>query len=259
MQLSKHHGLGNDFLVALDDGALPDIDGDFVRGVCDRHTGAGADGFIVSRRNGGPTMELWNSDGSSAEISGNGLRCLAQALVTSGWTEASGAVVRTAAGERKVSVESRTDDRTWIIRAEMGRVEVIPVDDAVLERLPPHIAVAALDLGNPHVVIWTEEAAETDLGELGPALEAVVRGGVNVHVVNGDGDGLMMRSWERGVGVTEACGTGACAAATAATGWLGIGPRVPVRMPGGEVHVEVGNQAVLTGPATHVANLEYFT
>ncbi|MGH9265873.1 MAG: diaminopimelate epimerase, partial [Acidimicrobiales bacterium] len=204
MRLEKYHGLGNDFLVLLDLGDKCPVDAAAVRALCDRHRGVGADGVIrvtlgperPLERDRGPTMELFNADGSRAEMSGNGIRCLAMAMVDAGLSGPD-MVVQTDAGPRRVTV----DDDGWA-SVEMGMAKIDPKD----------VGVAFVDMGNPHTVVEVE-----DLTKLRIARQAAEWQGRNVEfVVIGPGrDELSMRVWERGVGETLACGTGACAAAAA--------------------------------------------
>ena len=238
MKLEKYHGLGNDFLVLLDlDGVQP-VDGAMARALCDRHRGVGADGLI--RVTAGPTMELYNADGGRAEMSGNGIRCLALALVDAGLAEGGEITVATDAGPRRVVVGAGGD-----ISVDMGVASV--------ESGPGHSLL--VDMGNPHAVLEVQDPYDVDLDR-----EARRFGGqVNLELVAaGPGaDELTMRVWERGVGETLACGTGACAAAVAAHKWGIVGHRVTVHQPGGAVLVELADyRIVLTGPATWVATVE---
>ncbi len=136
MKLEKYHGLGNDFLVLLDLDGLHPIDGATARALCDRHTGVGADGLI--RVTAGPLMELYNADGGRAEMSGNGIRCLALALVDAGVEPGPEITIATDAGPRTVRFN---DDRT--ISVDMGTAKVGPGSGQSL----------LVDMGNPHVVI----------------------------------------------------------------------------------------------------------
>jgi len=243
LQLEKYHGLGNDFLVLLDlDGRHP-VDGATARALCDRHRGVGADGLI--RVTAGPTpghygMELYNADGGRAEMSGNGIRCLALALVDAGVEAGPEIVVATDAGPRRV----RLGD-TGRFSVEMGVATAEPGPGQSL----------LVDMGNPHAVVEVQDPDDCDLGR-----EARRFGGqVNLELVStGPGpDELTMRVWERGVGETQSCGTGACAAAVAAHKWGLVGERVTVHQPGGPLEVDLGGeQIVLTGPAEWICTVE---
>ena len=236
MRLEKYHGLGNDFLVLLDLGDRCPVDASMVRALCERHRGVGADGVI--RVTPGPTMELYNADGSRAEMSGNGIRCLAMAMVDAGLSGPR-MVVHTDAGEKLVTV----DEDGWA-SVDMGMAKIDPKD----------VGVTFVDMGNPHTVVEVE-----DLAKLHVRKRAQEWTGRNVEfVVVGPGtDELSMRVWERGVGETLACGTGACAAAAAAFVWGKVGPHVTVHQPGGNATVHLESETiVLSGPADHIATIE---
>lgn len=242
MQLRKYHGLGNDFLILIDaDGKQP-VDGVVARAVCDRHRGVGADGLIrlspgsVPGRSGGLRMELYNADGSRAETSGNGLRCVGLALVDAGIEPGPEITVTTDAGPRRLSVHG-----DGLVSVEMGTARVEGT----------HV-----DMGNPHEVVLVEDA---DKAAAAAYASGPDRTDVNVELVAiGPGPGeLTMRVFERGVGETQACGSGACAAAAVAYDRGLVGDRVTVHQPGGDVTVQLGDPIVLTGPATYICDVEY--
>ncbi len=259
MQLTKHHGLGNDFLIAIDQDELADPAAR-ARQLCDRRTGVGADGLILaSTSSDGPAvMALYNADGSRAEISGNGLRCLVQALARrSGDAPWEGAVL-TDAGLRRGWLASTDLDRGASVKVEMGDVGPGPALDPSVVPVPvvsEH--VATVDVGNPHVVLHVVDPSAIDLGRDGPAIERLVPGGINVHFVEPTSQGaLRVTHWERGSGITQACGSGAVAATYAAHRWGTVGVDVTVHMPGGQARVLLGSPVVLEGDATYVATIE---
>ncbi|HEX2192439.1 MAG TPA: diaminopimelate epimerase [Acidimicrobiales bacterium] len=259
MRLAKYHGLGNDFLVLLDlDGRTP-VDGATARPLCDRHRGVGADGLIrATRVEGGDadvTMALWNADGGRAETSGNGLRCLAKALVDAGLVQGPAMTIATDAGVRRAVVH---DDGTVTVGMGTGRI----VSNRAMsfhpkEGITDHRFV---DMGNPHLVLAVAAPEKLDVEEFGSELQRVNPGGLNVELVApGPGaDELTMRVWERGVGETQACGSGACAAAMAFRDLKEVGDRVTVHQPGGAVDVELleDGTLTLTGPVEYVATVE---
>jgi diaminopimelate epimerase len=287
MRLTKHHGLGNDFLVVLDPDASHPLDADLARALCDRHTGVGADGILraTPAAPGAPAharMELRNADGSRAEMSGNGVRCLAQALLLGDWPGAAGAsevAIETDAGLRTVMVHDRVDGVTHDLSVAMGAARV---EGAAPEWTGGGVSQALLvDMGNPHLVLDLSSGAaaddgpcdgagddgarddegEVDLVALGEAVNAKVAGGANVHLLTVTAaPGIAVRTYERGVGPTLACGTGACASAVAARRWGMAGDRVVVDMPGGRADVTLGatdrDPVVLRGPAVFVATIE---
>ena len=261
MRLTKHHGLGNDFLVLLDPNGDTPVDVATVRAACDRHRGVGADGFIRVTRGGDGSdvsMELHNADGGRAEMSGNGIGCLAQAVALAGWVTGGRLTVATDAGRRTVEVQPGSRPRTHLTRTAMGPVRV-GLDEP--EWLDDDIIRAVhVDVGNPHLVLHAPDPdTKYDLAERGRHINEVVPGGVNVEVITvGPNDGeLTMSVYERGVGLTQACGTGACAAAAAAHAWDLVGEQVRVLMPGGPTVVELGPDVRLTTPTVFVATVEF--
>lgn len=268
MRVSKHHGLRNDFLVVLDERHDVPVDAgpDLARRLCDRRSGLGADGLIHGARPGADSdadvaMRLWNADGSRAEMSGNGIRCLAQAVALARGTSRGTIVVDSDTGRRELTIEPTDDHHTFLVAVDLGAVGGGPgVATTELPFAPKEVATA--DLGNPHLVAWVDEAdelASIDLAVVGPAIESAYPDGINIEVITpvaGVADAIDLRVWERGVGITQACGTGACAAAHLAHRWGLVGTRVQVRMPGGSVVVSlVDGRAVLQGPAVLVADL----
>jgi diaminopimelate epimerase len=244
MRLTKHHGLGNDFLVLLDLDAQHLVDAELARALCDRRTGVGADGLIHGTAGAGHadlTMTLFNADGSLAEMSGNGIRCLAQAEVLRRDVGHLDLEILTEAGVRRVKVEPSGDALTVQAAVDMGPAKVIGDSDGRME----------VDMGNPHLVVRVDD----------PWAEGVTDGAEpdrnTEYIAVGPGrDELTMRVIERGVGETLACGTGACAAAHAANAWGLVGDRVTVHMAGGAAVVDLGDTITLRGPATYVATVE---
>jgi diaminopimelate epimerase len=268
MRLTKHHGLGNDFLVLLDPDVSHPLDADLARALCDRHTGVGADGLIRATP-AAPgddalvRMELRNADGSRAEMSGNGIRCLVQALLLADPGLGPDVPVATDAGLRTVTVHDQVDAVTHSLSVGMG---VARIDGEAPEWAGGDVARAVLvDMGNPHLVLDLSGAApgaaeEIDLVDVGETVNGKIPGGANVHLLTPGRapGGIAIRTYERGVGPTLACGTGACAAAVAARAWGVAGDRVPVAQPGGTAEVTLGSsnfEVVLRGPATYVGEI----
>lgn len=265
MHLTKHHGLGNDFCVAFVD-AAPVHAADLARAVCHRTRGVGADGLIFATPSPATdidvVMHLFNADGSAAAISGNGIRCLAQAV----WARRGDAP----GGTRPLAIESagrvyRLDLVSWAppaaaIAVDMGPVSIDDGPVPVRELVRPEVGVVAAataSVGNPHIVIAVDDLSAVDVATDGPAIEAHwLPEGINVHfmVVTGP-DSIELIHWERGAGITDACGSGASAAATVAHRWGLVGDRVAVTMPGGSAEVRVGEHATLVGPAVHIADI----
>lgn len=262
LRLTKHHGLGNDFLVALAE-VNPDLtpDPDVARAVCDRRRGVGADGLILSlppsEADNDACMILLNADGSEAEISGNGIRCLGQALLRGSGRSEGDLRIETAGGVRQLrTVRGDADGEVWI-QVDMGPASAGPeLGPRSLEH--PAERRATRDIGNPHLVLLVDDPDTIDLTVDGPTLESEYPDGINVHFVRVEApDRLRLRVWERGAGVTEACGSGATVAAAVAHEWGLVGEHVEVSMPGGDAVVDVtGSTLLLTGPATFVAEVQ---
>jgi diaminopimelate epimerase len=263
MRLTKHHGLGNDFLVLLDDDVSHPLDADVARAVCDRRTGVGADGLIRATPldtvadDAVAAMDLRNADGSPAETSGNGIRCLAQALIVAGWADGPAIPILTDAGRRVVTVHDRADPRTHTLSVDMGVASV--GGDAPEWAGGPVRRTLRVDVGNPHIVFEVRGLDDVDVVELGESVNAKEPGGANVHLLTREaGDRIAIRTYERGVGPTLACGTGACAAAVAARTWGLVGDVVAVGQAGGtaDVIVAADGAVVLRGPATLIGTVE---
>jgi len=264
LSLTKHHGLGNDFLVAFDlDVDDPRLDlADLARRLCDRRRGIGGDGLLVGSPADGyaARMVLFNADGSRAEMSGNGIRCFAQALAARRG-DLSDQLISTDAGDRLVRLSSTSRAGTIDAAVEMGTVTVLTEPEG-WERLGchPDRPVVHLGLGNPHSVVGVDDVTVVDLAGLGAKVPQV-----NLEIVEPGPEttAVTMRVHERGVGITEACGTGACAVAFAARSWGLVAASVDdvrVHMDGGAAVVsfrpDAPNVAVLRGPATYVGSIE---
>lgn len=245
IEFTKMHGLGNDFVML--DGSVPvELDRAGIARLCDRHLGVGADGLIVVTPTGPDTvsMQYWNADGSPAEMCGNGLRCTAWYAHTRGWVAGPDLTVNTRRGPLGASITDR--DR---IRVDVGEVTV--GDSVSLFDLEFTTAT----VGNPHAVTFVADVASAPVGTLGERIgtHPSFPAGTNVEFASVTDWGLDLRVWERGVGETLACGSGAAAAAAVAiTAGLSTSP-VSVHLPGGELIVEVTDgRAYLTGPVAFV-------
>jgi len=278
MSLTKHHGLGNDFLVrvvvdqARDDGDGEDgedgedggDDGeyeDLARRLCNRRTGVGADGLLVAAiGDDAIVMTLYNADGTRAEMSGNGIRCLAHAVARHRGDLEPQRIV-TDAGERMVTLEETDDPDCVLAAVDMG--EIVDLDEPdgwSTLGVHPGRPVAHLGLGNPHAVVGVDDVGAVDLESLGTRVPHL-----NLEIVEpGPGeDAIRMRVHERGAGITAACGTGAVASAAAARRWGFVAPSVTdvtVHMDGGDATVVLDEptpgRAMLIGPSTFVAAIE---
>ncbi len=250
MKFDKWQALGNDFILV---DTQPCWTPETVCAVCDRHTGIGADGVLFLERQ--PVrMTILNADGSRPEMCGNGLRCAAAFLLEAGepgWAPSKDASVATDAGERACRV-TVLGGGTFEVRIDMGVVRMEGILDDP-EGAGPFLRV---NVGNPHLVSF--DRPRSMLASLGPRLERALPGRANVELVERQSDGsLSVAVWERGVGPTQACGTGACAvvAAACATERAPFDREIEVALPGGVLRVLVEKatmRAWMTGPATRV-------
>jgi len=253
LRFAKAEGLGNDFLL-VDWSVVPAPTAAWVQRLCDRHLGIGADGVIVYAVEGDDVaMRLYNADGEEAEISGNGVRCLAAHVVRNRWLPPTH-TVRTAAGVRAVDV-TLVEGSRYRVAADLGRPILdsreIPVDleppaatviDHALEAAGQTLRITATSLGNPHCAVFLDEVvSDSALTLLGPALERHTffprRTNVEFVTIAGPNE-LRVRCWERGVGYTRASGTGAASAAVAAVIARGSARNVRVVCDGGALEVE---------------------
>ena len=265
MRLTKHHGLGNDFLVLTDHAGIYPATPAIAQAACDRHRGIGADGLLrLSPGTAGAdiSMVLLNANGSRAEMSGNGIGCLAQAAVLAGMASPPVVRVSTDAGHRTVEIRAGEAPRTHVASVDMGAAAIGDDEPEWLDA--ETLRAVRVSVGNPHLVLQAADAELLrDRGwivRLGQTANSAIPAGINVEVIAvGDRpDELLMDVYERGVGLTLACGTGAAAAAAAARQWELVGDRVTVQMPGGPTEIDLsGPQIRMTTPITYVGTVEF--
>jgi diaminopimelate epimerase len=260
----KMHGLGNDFVVidarAQDVAMTPAR----ARAIADRQTGIGCDQLILieSSDQADIRMRIFNPDGSEVEQCGNALRCVAQ-LTGAERIETAGGLVEAEPGSAGITVDMGAPRFGWdeIPLAYAIDTASLPVAWDGLEQ------GMAVNVGNPHVIFFVPELDAADIERLGPEIErdALFPERVNVNVAEVTGpSALRLRVWERGAGLTRACGTGACATAVAAIRRGLVQSPVTVSLPGGKLSIDwaPGGTIRMTGPATHVfageAELEAF-
>jgi diaminopimelate epimerase len=253
LRFSKWHGLGNDYLLMERDDLGTALDPHLVRRLCDYHFGVGSDGVleVLSARATRAEIVIWNPDGSTAELSGNGTRIAARWLARrSGADEVSIAV-----GEREVRARMRGGHE---VEMDMGRVEVAPVE--TLDLNGSRLEFTPVSVGNPHAVI-ARDPQRDELLRLGPLVENHPRfpDRTNVQLVRVDSRGEATAGvWERGAGETLSSGTSACAVAGAAVanGWCDS--PVTVHLAGGDLLVELDDElrARLTGSAQEICTGE---
>ncbi len=261
MKLIKAHALGNDFLLVPAEAVAGPADRPpFVRAVCDRHRGIGADGVIFyTLTPRGAAMELLNADGSYSEVSGNGVRCLGALLASGAARLDRDLEIDTDAGVKRLALLERNGS-CYTFRTFMGAPTQI--DRVTLEVAGEHLRVVTLRVGNPQCVLLgdvTEARLYSTAAAL--AVHAHFPDGTNVELAQVETPGLVrILIWERGVGPTEASGTGACAAAVAAHRYGGASRDVQVTSPGGTQRVEwLEDGLYLTGWAQMVAEATWLS
>lgn len=278
LTFTKMHGLGNDFIVIDDRAELLDLTPEAVMWLTDRHFGIGADGLILVREPTVPEADVswWfrNADGSVAEMCGNGIRCLAKYVVDHGLvdTARSTVTVETALGLYHVSFTRGADGTLSAATVDMGepilaadRIPVLlscdapgdPVIECDLETSQGTVRITCLSMGNPHCVVFVDDVDEAPVDVLGPEIEhhPVFPNRTNVEFAQvEDGGQIRLRVWERGVGETLACGTGACAATVAAALTCRGGREATVELPGGTLDIRWSpeGRVLMTGPAREV-------
>ena len=267
MQFTKMHGIGNDFIM-LDGfaGEIPEP-GALAARLCNRHFGIGADGLILAlpSRQADARMRILNSDGSEAEMCGNGLRCLGKFLYDNGLCRKSPMRIQTLAGILTLSLEVGADGRTQSVTVDMGaptfdpaQIPVAADSNAIsLEAAGHRLRFFCVSMGNPHAVTFDLFPDDATFAALGPLLERhpIFPRRCNIEFCRAEADGARVRVWERGDGPTLGCGTGACAV-VAAGGSQGLLPRrAGILLPGGALSIrwdETGNHLFMTGPAETV-------
>jgi diaminopimelate epimerase len=287
MKFSKLQATGNDFiLVDTLTGPGEGDWGELARAMCDRHFGVGADGLILVQ---GSTiadlkMRILNSDGSEAEVSGNGLRCLAKYAIEKGLTDKMSPsaersnlylAIETLAGIRKIKAYM-LGNKVNQVEVDMGlpqfqpeqipvkvKVDIIPILDYALVISGKELTLALLSMGNPHAVSFlSQPTADFPLAEIGPKVERhpIFPQRTNFEVARVlNREEIEARVWERGVGETLACGSGACAIAVAAQLLDYVEPQVDIILEGGTLTVSwdrVG-EVLLTGPVEEVFTGEW--
>lgn len=248
----KMEGLGNDYLfLNCLEGEPPDLPR-LATALSDRHFGVGADGLICVKPGwaGDFAMEMYNADGSRGAMCGNGIRCLGKFVYDSGLTRKRCLTIQTDAGPRGLEL-SVQNGQVAEVTVDMGPAQV---EEEVYCQTPAGAFwVTPVDVGNPHGVVFCPEWTEEETARVGPMLEGCPQLGErrNIEFLTvEDREHLTVRVWERGSGVTLACGTGACASFAAARRRDLCGRKVQVRLPGGTLKVEEREgRLFMTGPA----------
>lgn len=274
IEFSKMHGLGNDFVVIDDRAQELDLDPDAIAWMCDRNFGIGGDGLILVRPSESGDadyfMAYYNADGSQAEMCGNGIRCFAKYVVDHGIVTADSTSLRvgTLAGVKPITFTRTADGTLDVATVDMGEPVLTPslipttfsgeqVFECPLETELGTFRITAVSMGNPHAVIWVDDVDSAPVAEVGPVIEnhPAFPQKTNVEFAQYVGeDFIRLRVWERGVGETLACGTGACATLVAGTLACVVGREATVELPGGELRIrwDESGAVYMTGPAVGV-------
>jgi diaminopimelate epimerase len=283
MKFTKMHGIGNDYVYVDGFDEPPPADpAALARKVADRHFGVGGDGLILilPSDKADVRMRMFNADGSEAEMCGNGVRCVAKYAFDHGRTKNNPLTVETERGVLSLSIQPGKDGKVRRVTVDMGTpilgLAEIPVDrDKVVQgarenefRLSIAQGNELLDatfvsMGNPHAVFYVDDIATLVLERIGPVIEKhkAFPKRINAHWVHVHNRGeVTMRTWERGSGITLACGTGACAVCVAGVLTGRTDRRLLAHLPGGDLELEWredDNHVHMTGPATEVFTGEW--
>lgn len=277
MRFTKMHGLGNDYVyVSGFDQAVPADLEQLAIAVSDRHFGIGGDGMIMilPSDKADARMRMFNADGSEGEMCGNGVRCVAKYIHDHDIANKETVTVETGRGVLTLQIRRDAAGRAEWITVEMGtpilQSSLIPTTlpgdppvDAPIEALGRSLKGTAVSMGNPHFVIFVDDLKSVDLDRIGPALEKhpAFPKRVNVHFVEVvDRDTVNMVTWERGSGITLACGTGACSVCVAGVLTGRTNRAITAHLPGGPLKLDwpADDASVfMTGPATEVFSGEW--
>jgi diaminopimelate epimerase len=284
MEFTKMHGLGNDYVYVNCFSQTVDNPAQLAITVSDRHFGIGSDGLILicPSRIADARMRMFNADGSESQMCGNGIRCVAKYVYDHNLAPANTEFsvpgmatmprslrIETGRGILTLGLDVGRDNKVVRVCVNMGQpileARKIPValDTNQVIGVPLQVAgqelhMTCVSMGNPHAVFFCEDLDAIDLSVVGPLIEhhPLFPERVNVHVVKAEGpQEFTMRTWERGSGITLACGTGACACAVAGVLTGKCGKVVTAHLPGGDLELNwcnVDNCVYMTGPATEV-------
>jgi len=271
MNFTKMHGLGNDFIIISGEQALPDGVDELAIKLCNRFFGIGADGlvYILPSEVADFRMRIINSDGSEAEQCGNAIRCVSKYVYDNGLTNQTSLTIETlGAGVQPVELEL-VDGQVSRVTVDMGEpilnglqvpttIDANPVIGHTVTVDGRDFAFTAVSMGNPHCVIYVDDAVNFDLATWGPKLEKhpLFPRKINVEFATVNSrDQVDMRVWERGAGPTLACGTGACATLVSSVLNGHTGRKATISLAGGDLLIdwnEANNRVYMTGPAAFV-------
>ena len=253
MKFTKMHGLGNDYLYVY--GEAPENVTELSRILSERHLGAGSDGMIYISKSdiADFKMRIFNADGSEAKMCGNGIRCVGKYVYDKGYTDKKFLRIETLSGIKHLTLQI-VGSKVKNVIVNMGKAEVEKPMNLTIDG--NEVVLIPVSVGNPHAVIFVNDIKTAPLTTLGPKIEhhEVFPDGVNVEFVEVLAeDKLRMRVWERGSGVTLACGTGACASVVAAisANYCHYDETISVELDGGilKIQIDFDNTILMTGPA----------
>ena len=256
MRFTKMEGLGNDYLYVY--GPVPDNVMELSRRLSDHHFGPGADGmiYIYPTDSADFSMRIFNADGSEAKMCGNGIRCVGKYVYDKGYTKKTELSIATLSGIRNIRLFTE-EGRVKNVSVDMGQAKV--EEERTLYISDREIHYNYVSVGNPHSVVFVDDIDSVPVGDLGRQIESnsAFPDGINVEFVKAfSGNKLRLKVWERGSGITMACGTGACAASAAAIkrGLCDHESSVSVILDGGVLNISTDNagEIVMTGPANTV-------
>jgi len=272
MRFTKMHGLGNDYVYV--DGSAEQVADPpaLARAISDRHFGVGSDGLILILPDdqADVRMRMFNADGSEAEMCGNGIRCVAKYAYDHGLSKANPMRIRTAVGVKTIDLVIGRDGKVAAATVDMGEPILTPAEipvgipnvsrivDLPVRTTKHAFKMTCVSMGNPHAVIYVDDVAAVPLEEVGPEMERhrLFPQRMNAHFVQVHSPGeVTMRTWERGSGVTLACGTGASAVCVAGVLTGRTQRRLLAHLLGGDLNLEwreSDNHVYMTGPAVEV-------
>lgn len=248
LHFTKMHGLGNDYIYFnVIDHPLPNPNALSVT-LSDRHTGIGGDGIVLIGKSsaGDFSMRIFNADGSEAKMCGNASRCIGKYLYDKGLTDKKSIRLETLSGIKTLNLHVDDTNKVDTVDVDMGEGKLLNLPDGIINRdtvtaFGQKFTATAIDMGNPHLVLFVNNAETVDVANIGASLETNPKfpGGINVEFVQViDRNHIRMRVWERGSGITKACGTGACASAVAcAMANLTEPEKCIVKMDGGDLKI----------------------
>ena len=271
MRFTKMHGLGNDYVYVDGFSQAVDAPAELAVRIADRHRGVGGDGLILilPSRVADVRMRVFNADGSEAQMCGNGIRCLAKYAYDHGLSRANPMRVETASGIKAIQLQLDAAGHVAQATVDMGAPILRPRDipmaadgeqavDVPISAAGRAWRMTGVSMGNPHAVIFVDDVAGVPLEQVAPPLERheLFPQRANIHFVQVLSPGeLRMRTWERGSGITQACGTGASAVCVAGVLTGRSGREALIHLPGGDLRLEwrqADGHVYMTGPAVEV-------